>query len=92
MESQTNPMMITVLIRFAGQINHDHLVAELETAVKRFRRLRQRIVRPRQFLRRPYWEEIPTFKAEDNIERMALPEPAGEEAVAKLKELFEVLG
>lgn len=84
MESQTNPMMITVLIRFAGQINYDHLVAELETAVKRFRRLRQRIVRPRQFLRRPYWEEIPTFKAEDNIERMALPEPAGEEAVAKL--------
>ena len=84
MESQTNPMMITVLIRFAGQINYDHLVAEMETAVKRFRRLRQRIVRPSQFLRRPYWEEVPTFRAEDNIERMALPEPVGEEAVAKL--------
>jgi len=82
MESQTNPMMITVLIRFAGQVNYNRLVADLEAAVKRFRRLRQRIVLPTQKFRRPYWDDLPTFRVEANIERLTLP--SDEKAVERL--------
>lgn len=84
MESQTNPMMITVLIRFAGQVNYERLVADLGAAVKRFRRLRQRIVLPTQKFRRPYWDDLPNFRAEDNMDRTVLPLPMDEKAVERL--------
>jgi diacylglycerol O-acyltransferase / wax synthase len=84
MESQTNPMMVTALIRFTGLLNYDRLVADLEAAVKRFRRLRQRIVPPNQKFRRPYWDDLPTFRAGDNIERLMLPLPIDEKSVERL--------
>ena len=84
MESQTNPMMITVLIRFTGRVNYDQLVADLEAAVKRFRRLRQRIVLPNRKFQRPYWDDLPTFRAEDNIERLTLLLPIDEKSVERL--------
>jgi diacylglycerol O-acyltransferase len=84
MESQTNPMMITALIRFAGQVNYDLLITDLDAAVKRFRRLRQRIVLPDQILHRPYWDDLPTFRVEDNVERLALPLPLDEKSVERL--------
>ncbi len=84
MESQTNPMMITVLIRFAGQVNYDRLVTDLEAAVKRFRRLRQRIVLPNRKFQRPYWDDLSTFRAGDNIERLTLPLPIDEKSVERL--------
>jgi diacylglycerol O-acyltransferase len=84
MESQTNPMMITALIRFSGQVNYDRLIVDLEAAVKRFRRLRQRIVLPEQKFHRPYWDDLPAFRVENNVERLPLPLPLDEKTVERL--------
>jgi WS/DGAT/MGAT family acyltransferase len=84
MEHPTNPMMITVVIRFTGKINYDRLITDLGVTVKRFRRFRQRIVRPTQILRRPYWDDDPAFKVEDHVERLNLPLPADKAAVERL--------
>ena len=76
--------MITVVIRFTGHINFDHLMIDLDGIVKRFRRFRQRIIRPNKIFQRPYWEDDPTFRLEDHVERRDLPLPADEAAVEML--------
>jgi diacylglycerol O-acyltransferase len=77
-------MMITIVLRFKGQINYDQLITELESVVRRYRRFRQRIVRPRGIFRRPYWEDDPSCRAENHVERLDLQLPADEAAVEEL--------
>jgi diacylglycerol O-acyltransferase len=87
MENPTNPMMITVVLRFKEKINYDRLITDLDVTLNRFRRFRQRIVRPRQILRRPYWEDVPSFRVEDHVERLDLPFPADDAAVERVSNL-----
>ena len=77
-------MMITVVLKFNGQINYDHLISSLEVIVRRFRRFRQRIVRPDGFFRRPYWEDDPHQQAEDHVDRVTLQIPADDNALMEL--------
>ena len=84
MDDPTNPMMITVAIRFKGQLNYDRLITDLDVITKRYRRLRQRIVLPVKRFTRPYWEDDPSFRVENHVECMDLPLPADDIAVQEL--------
>src|SRR4030042_1911186 len=84
MENPTNPMMITVVLKFKGQINYERLITDLDSTFKHFRRFRQRIVRPDKLFQRPYWDDVPTFRVEDHVERLDLPLPADDTAVEEL--------
>ena len=84
MHSPTNPMMITVLLRFNGPLNYDHLISTLEDLFKRYRRFRQRVVQPSGIFRRPYWEDDPALRIENHIERVDLPLPADDAAIQEL--------
>jgi WS/DGAT/MGAT family acyltransferase len=84
MDAKTNPMMITVVLRFKGQVNYERLITDLQSTVQRFRRLRQRVVIPGKIFHRPYWDDVPTFKVQDHIERMNLRLPADNAALAEL--------
>lgn len=76
--------MITVVLRFKGQINYGQLITELEGIVRRYRRFRQRIVRPHGIFRRPYWEDDLSCRAENHVERLDLQLPADDAAVEEL--------
>jgi diacylglycerol O-acyltransferase / wax synthase len=84
MEHSTNPMMITVVLQFDGRINYERLIATLDVSLGRYRRFRQRIVRPRQILSRPYWEDDPDYRVEDHVERLDLRLPADDAALEEM--------
>jgi diacylglycerol O-acyltransferase len=84
MDDPTNPMMITVAVRFKGQLNYDRLITDLDGITKRYRRLRQRIILPAKRFTRPYWDDDPSFRVKNHVDRAALPLPADEIAVHEL--------
>jgi diacylglycerol O-acyltransferase / wax synthase len=84
MEHATNPMMITVVLQFNGRINYERLIATLDVSLGRYRRFRQRIVRPHQILSRPYWEDDPDYRVEDHVERLDLRLPADDAALGEM--------
>jgi diacylglycerol O-acyltransferase / wax synthase len=84
MEKPTNPMMITVVLQFKGQINYDRLVTKIGDTLGRYRRFRQRIVRPHQIFSRPYWEDDPYYRVEDHIEHLDLQSPVDDAALEEL--------
>ena len=84
MDKPTNPMMITVALRFNGKINYDHFIGILSDLFKRYRRFRQRIVQPTGIFQRPYWEDDPDLRIENHLEHVDLPLPADEAAVEVL--------
>ncbi len=84
MDHANNQMMITVVLRFDGQIDYDRLIMSLEEMVKRFRRFRQRLVRPPQLFSRPYWEDDPHHQVTDRMETVELPVPADDAALMAL--------
>ncbi len=84
MDKPTNPMMITVALQFNGQINYNHFIVILSDLFTRYRRFRQRIVRPPGVFQRPYWEDDPDLHIENHLERVDLPLPADEAAVEVL--------
>lgn len=77
-------MVITALVQLEGQINVDRLITELSGVVKRFRRLRQRIIRPHGMFQRAYWEDYPNQRIMDHLELAKLPLPADEDALKEL--------
>jgi diacylglycerol O-acyltransferase len=83
LDKPNNPMMITVVIQFKGQIDYDLFVTSIKDMVRRYRRFRQRIVRPHRVFSRPYWEDDPDSRVEDHIERVELPLPADDAALEK---------
>jgi diacylglycerol O-acyltransferase / wax synthase len=84
MDKPINPMMITVALRFNGQINYDQLTIILSDLFKRYRRFRQRIVIPTGIFQRSYWEDDPALRIENHLERLNLPLPVDEAAVEEL--------
>lgn len=84
MDDPTNPMMISVMLRFNGQINYDHFVKTLEDIIWRYRRFRQRIVFPTGIFQRPYWDDDTQLRIENHLERVDLPLPADDAAVEEL--------
>ncbi len=84
MDHANNPMMITVVLRFNGQIDHDRLIRSLELLVERFRRFRQVLVQPHQLFSRPYWEDAPHHQVTDRLETVDLPVPADDGTLMEL--------
>ena len=84
MDDPTNPMLITVVMRFQGHIHHERLIEILKFHLGRYRRFRQRIVQPKRPFRRPYWEDVPGYRVEDHVERQELRSPADEAALDEL--------
>jgi diacylglycerol O-acyltransferase / wax synthase len=84
MDHANNPMMITVVFRFSGQVNYDRLITSLELLVGRFHRFRQCLVRPRQIFSRPYWEDDPVFQVEGHVELVRLQDPADDHNLMEL--------
>ncbi len=84
MDDPTNPMMITVVLNFSGQINYDHLVETFRKNLGRYRRFRQRIVQSRKIFDRPYWEDDPDYRVENHIEHTHLQPPADDAALDDL--------
>jgi diacylglycerol O-acyltransferase / wax synthase len=76
MEKATNPMAISVVLQFKGQLNYDRLVTTIRDTFGHYRRFRQRIVRPGQIFSRPYWEDDPDYRVEDHIQHLDLQFPA----------------
>jgi WS/DGAT/MGAT family acyltransferase len=67
------------LARFQEVIEHRWLT---------FDRFRQRVVRPRNPLKSPYWEEDPHFEMNAHVQRVGLPSPGDQTA---LQEMASVL-
>ena len=84
MENPTNLMMITMVLLFKGQINYDRLITTLDVSLNRYRRFRQRIVRPGGFFSRPYWEDDPDYRVEDHVERLQLGQIPDEKSLWEL--------
>jgi WS/DGAT/MGAT family acyltransferase len=78
LDHPNNPMMITVVMQFQSPVDYDRLVALIRDSLARYRRFHQRIVRPGKMFSRPYWEDAPNHRVENHIERLDLPQPAGE--------------
>ena len=88
MENPTNPMMITVLIQFKGRVNHERLITTIKESLNRYRRFRQRIVRPDRIFSRPYWEDDPDYRVENHIEKAVLQLPANEASLQELVNIY----
>jgi diacylglycerol O-acyltransferase len=84
MDNPANPMMITVVIKLDGQINYDRFIETIDMTLGRYRRFKQRIIRPRGFFQRPYWEDVPGYRVEDHVERVTLQPPADEISLQEL--------
>jgi WS/DGAT/MGAT family acyltransferase len=84
MDKPNNPMMITIVLRLSGQINEDGLIKSLDEMTIRFRRFRQRLIQPHRPFSRPYWEDDPSFRVKDVIERVELPGLADADALMEL--------
>lgn len=76
MENPTNLMMITGILVFEERLDLVRVKATLAQRFLRFRRFRQRIVRPGNGLEPPYWQLDPHFDLDYHVRRIALPEPA----------------
>ncbi len=84
MENPTNPMMITVLIQYRGRVDHERLIITIKEFLNRYRRFRQRIVRPDRIFSRPYWEDDPDYRVENQVEKEVLQLPADESSLQEL--------
>jgi WS/DGAT/MGAT family acyltransferase len=88
MEDPTNLMMVSGIMTFDRPIDFDKLNEVIEQRWLKFQRFRQRVVRPRNPLAAPYWEDDPQFELSAHVRRLALPAP-GDQAV--LQETASVL-
>jgi len=52
--------------------------------LERYRRFRQRIVRPPRIFSRPYWEDDPHYRVENHVERLQLQPPADDTSLLEL--------
>ncbi len=84
MENPTNPMMITVLIQYRGRVDQERLIITIKESLDRYRRFRQRIVRPDRIFSRPYWEDDPDYRVENHVEKEVLQLPADELSLQEL--------
>lgn len=77
MDSPENPMVITVVLRFADVLPEPAL-EETFARLLDHRRFRQRVVRDRRSLTRWSWEDDPSFELSRHVTRLPLPIRAGQ--------------
>lgn len=82
MDSSTNLMTITGMLRFDQGLQYDKFCRLLETKLLPVQRFRQRVVMSRW--RRPRWELDPHFQLAAHVHRVGLPAPGDEQALQTL--------
>jgi WS/DGAT/MGAT family acyltransferase len=87
-ETPTQPLHVGCLALLDAPVPFDDLIALFEERLLRFRRYRQRAVRPALDLALPSWEDARDFDARRHLRRVAVPPPNDE---AALHELVDVL-
>jgi len=88
MEDPTNLMMVSGIMTFDRPISLARFQEVIERRWLTFDRFRQRVVRPRNPLKSPYWEEDPHFEMNAHVQRVGLPSPGDQTA---LQEMASVL-
>lgn len=88
MEDPTNLMMVSGIMTFDRPISLVRFQEVIEHRWLTFDRFRQRVVRPRNPLKSPYWEEDPHFEMNAHVQRVGLPSPGDQTA---LQEMASVL-
>ena len=84
MEDPTNLMMVTGLMTLEGRVNVKRLRTTLDRRLAPFGRFHQRVVRPRIRGNRPHWADDPHFDIDNHVIHIALPPPAGDEALRQM--------
>jgi diacylglycerol O-acyltransferase len=79
-EDPTNLMMINGVLVFGAPLDFERLKETLEAGLLRFRRFRQRVVRPGGAMGRLAWEDDPAFDMDNHLKRIELA-PPGDQAV-----------
>ena len=88
MEDPTNLMMVSGIMTFDRPIEFERLLEVIQHRWLKFDRFRQRVVRPRNPLKPPYWETDPNFEMSAHVRRIGLPTPGDQ---AALQEVASVL-
>ena len=78
MDDPSNRMIITGLMTFSQPLDYERLKAVVSYHLLRFDRFRQRVKASRLPLTLPDWDFDPEFNLENHIQRVSLPEPAGQ--------------
>src|SRR4051794_41980834 len=74
----------SVLVFDGGAPPYDDFVAKIEQRLHLVPRYRQKLAWPPVVQSRPIWIDDPHFNAHYHVRHTALPEPAGEEELARL--------
>jgi len=81
MEDPTNLMMISGIMLFGAPMDEERLRATLNQLVFRFRRFRQRVVKPSSRFGSAHWEDDDCFSLDNHLILATLPHPADQEAL-----------
>jgi WS/DGAT/MGAT family acyltransferase len=88
MEDPTNLMMVSGILTFDRPIEFARLQEVIEHRWLKFNRFRQRVVRPRNPLQPPYWEDDPHFELSAHVQRVGLPSPGDKSALQEMASIF----
>jgi diacylglycerol O-acyltransferase len=83
-ETPTQPLHVGCVTLLEAPVPFDDLMALFEQRLLRFRRYRQRPVRPALDLALPSWEDCADFDPRRHVRRVAVPPPSDEEALHEL--------
>ena len=83
-ETPTQPLHVGCVTLLDAPVPFDDLMALFDQRLLRFRRYRQRPVRPALDLGLPSWEDVPDFDPRRHVRRVAVPPPGDEDALHEL--------
>lgn len=81
LEEPANRMVMTAVMVFEAPIDFERLKATVEARLLSMRRFRQRLVRPRLGVGKPYWKDDPEFDVNYHLQRAVLPPPGDQAAL-----------
>jgi WS/DGAT/MGAT family acyltransferase len=88
MEDPTNLMMVSGIMTFDRPIELARLQEVIERRWLKFDRFRQRVIRPRNPLKTPYWQEDPHFEINAHVQRVGLPSPGDQTALQEMASIL----
>jgi WS/DGAT/MGAT family acyltransferase len=84
MEDRTNLMTITGVLSFYDRLDFAKLKELIEDRLLGFDRFRQRVVEPAVPMAGPRWVEDEHFNLKSHLQRIALPDPGGQEELQEM--------
>ncbi len=84
MEDRTNLMIITGVLSFSDKLDFAKLKELIEDRLLGYDRFRQRVVEPALLMAGPRWVEDEYFNLRSHLQRIALPDPGGQEELQEM--------